>query len=257
MLIILPFREIDVSELKDDIFDGVSDEISEKTTDINILASDMAEKIVATGVEELRVRSSLCCRTKHGVCSKCYGKGLATGEEVTIGEPVGIIAAQSIGEPGTQLTMRTFHTGGVAGTDITQGLPRVEELFEARKPKGVAIVTEIAGTVRIEAVDDLNKDVVVTNEDGTSMRYPIYTTRPIVKDGDVLEAGARLTEGSLDPHDVIRINGEVAVQNYIIQEIQKAYRTQGVNINDKHVELIAKRMISKIKIIAESGVKPT
>ncbi len=214
------------------------------------ISTAIGKEIMNLGYTKVKIRSALTCDMGRGVCAKCYGKNLATGEPINVGEAVGIIAAQSIGEPGTQLTMRTIHTGGVAGgADITQGLPRVEELFEARKPKGVAIVTEIAGTVRIEAVDDLNKDVVVTNEEGTSMRYPIYTTRPIVKDGDVLEAGARLTEGSLDPHDVIRINGEVAVQNYIIQEIQKAYRTQGVNINDKHIEIVAKQMLRKVRVL--------
>ncbi len=217
------------------------------------ISTAIGKEIMNLGYTKVKIRSALTCDMGRGVCAKCYGKNLATGEPINVGEAVGIIAAQSIGEPGTQLTMRTIHTGGVAGgADITQGLPRVEELFEARKPKGVAIVTEIAGTVRIEAVDDLNKDVVVTNEEGTSMRYPIYSARPLVKDGDVIEAGARLTEGSLDPHDVIRINGEVAVQNYIIQEIQKAYRTQGVNINDKHIEIVAKQMLRKVRVL-DSG----
>ena len=233
--------------LAEDIKDAEGNVVYARDT---YISTAIGKEIMNLGYTKVKIRSALTCDMGRGVCAKCYGKNLATGEPINVGEAVGIIAAQSIGEPGTQLTMRTIHTGGVAGgADITQGLPRVEELFEARKPKGVAIVTEIAGTVRIEAVDDLNKDVVVTNEDGTSMRYPIYTTRPIVKDGDVLEAGARLTEGSLDPHDVIRINGEVAVQNYIIQEIQKAYRTQGVNINDKHIEIVAKQMLRKVRVL--------
>ena len=213
------------------------------------ITSSIAKDIADKGFTRVKIRSALTCDMGRGVCCKCYGKNLATGEPITVGEAVGIIAAQSIGEPGTQLTMRTIHTGGVAGgADITQGLPRVEELFEARKPKGVAIVTEIAGTVKVTALDDINKNVTVTSEDGTSETYELYSARPVVKDGDVIEAGSRLTEGSLDPHDIIRINGEVAVQNYIIQEIQKAYRTQGVHINDKHIEIVAKQMLRKIKV---------
>ena len=233
--------------LAEDIKDADGNIVYEKNT---YISTAIGKHIMDLGYTKVKIRSALTCDMGRGVCAKCYGKNLATGEPITVGEAVGVIAAQSIGEPGTQLTMRTIHTGGVAGgADITQGLPRVEELFEARKPKGVAIVTEIAGTVRIEAVDDLNKDVIVTNEEGTSMRYPIYSARPLVKDGETIEAGARLTEGSLDPHDIIRINGEVAVQNYIIQEIQKAYRTQGVHINDKHIEIVAKQMLRKVRVI--------
>ena len=233
--------------LAEDIKDAEGNVVFARDT---YISTAIGKQIMDLGYTKVKIRSALTCDMGRGVCAKCYGKNLATGEPINVGEAVGIIAAQSIGEPGTQLTMRTIHTGGVAGgADITQGLPRVEELFEARKPKGVAIVTEIAGTVRVEAVDDLNKDVIVTNEEGTSMRYPIYSARPLVKDGDVIEAGARLTEGSLDPHDVIRINGEVAVQNYIIQEIQKAYRTQGVNINDKHIEIVAKQMLRKVRVL--------
>ena len=213
------------------------------------ITKEVINKINELGITRVKIRSALTCDMGRGVCCKCYGKNLATGEPITVGEAVGIIAAQAIGEPGTQLTMRTIHTGGVAGgADITQGLPRVEELFEARRPKGVAVVTEISGTVKVNTVDDVNKEVVVTSEDMTSMTYPIYSARPLVKDGDVIEKGSRLTEGSLDPHDIIRINGEVAVQNYIIQEIQKAYRTQGVHINDKHIEIVAKQMLRKVKV---------
>ena len=232
--------------LSDDITDDAGEVIYARDT---YVTSAIAKDIVGRGFTKVRIRSALTCDMGRGVCCKCYGKNLATGEPITVGEAVGVIAAQSIGEPGTQLTMRTIHTGGVAGgADITQGLPRVEELFEARKPKGVAIVTEIAGTVKVTALDDINKNVTVTSEDGTSETYELYSARPVVKDGDVIAAGDRLTEGSLDPHDIIRINGEVAVQNYIIQEIQKAYRTQGVHINDKHIEIVAKQMLRKIKV---------
>ena len=232
--------------LSDDITDEAGEVIYARDT---YVTSAIAKDIVGRGFTKVRIRSALTCDMGRGVCCKCYGKNLATGEPITVGEAVGVIAAQSIGEPGTQLTMRTIHTGGVAGgADITQGLPRVEELFEARKPKGVAIVTEIAGTVKVTALDDINKNVTVTSEDGTSETYELYSARPVVKDGDVIAAGDRLTEGSLDPHDIIRINGEVAVQNYIIQEIQKAYRTQGVHINDKHIEIVAKQMLRKIKV---------
>ena len=232
--------------LSDDITDESGEVIYARDT---YVTSAIAKDIVGRGFTKVKIRSALTCDMGRGVCCKCYGKNLATGEPITVGEAVGVIAAQSIGEPGTQLTMRTIHTGGVAGgADITQGLPRVEELFEARKPKGVAIVTEIAGTVKVTALDDINKNVTVTSEDGTSETYELYSARPVVKDGDVIAAGDRLTEGSLDPHDIIRINGEVAVQNYIIQEIQKAYRTQGVHINDKHIEIVAKQMLRKIKV---------
>jgi len=232
--------------LADDLTSESGEVIYPRDTYItSVIAKDIADR----GFTKVKIRSALTCDMGRGVCCKCYGKNLATGEPIAVGEAVGIIAAQSIGEPGTQLTMRTIHTGGVAGgADITQGLPRVEELFEARKPKGVAIVTEISGTVKVTALDDINKNVTVTSEDGTSETYELYSARPLVKDGDVIAAGDRLTEGSLDPHDIIRINGEVAVQNYIIQEIQKAYRTQGVHINDKHIEIVAKQMLRKIKV---------
>ena len=212
-----------------------------------MITSDIAEKIVKTGVEELRVRSSLCCRTKHGVCSKCYGKGLATGEEVTIGEPVGIIAAQSIGEPGTQLTMRTFHEGGVAGGDITQGLPRVEELFEARKPKGMAIISEIDGKVKVKE-DKKKKEVVVTSKEDSKTYTIPFGSKLHVKDGDVIKAGEQITEGSVNPNEILVINGPDGVYNYLIQEVQKVYRNQGVDINDKHIEVIGRQMLKKVKV---------
>ena len=212
-----------------------------------MITSDLAEKIVKTGVEELKVRSSLCCRTKHGVCSKCYGKGLATGEEVTIGEPVGIIAAQSIGEPGTQLTMRTFHEGGVAGGDITQGLPRVEELFEARKPKGMAIISEIAGKVKVKE-DKKKKEVIVTSKEDSKTYTIPFGSKLHVKDGDEIKAGEQITEGSVNPNEILVINGPDGVYNYLITEVQKVYRNQGVDINDKHIEVIGRQMLKKVKV---------
>lgn len=215
----------------------------------------IAKAIVAAGNKKVKIRSALTCELEHGICSKCYGKNLATGETISPGEAVGIIAAQSIGEPGTQLTMRTIHSGGVAGSDITQGLPRVEELFEARKPKGVAIVTEISGKVAIETKGN-NKVIVVTDDDLRTESYTIpFGMRIIVKEGDVIEAGDRLTDGSLNPKDIIRIKGPVAVQNYLIQEVQKVYRTQGVNINDKHIEIVAKQMLRKVKVETQGDTK--
>ncbi|MEG1008422.1 MAG: DNA-directed RNA polymerase subunit beta' [Clostridia bacterium] len=212
------------------------------------ITDKIAEDIIATGKTKVIIRSALTCESTRGVCSKCYGKNLATGGLISPGEAVGIIAAQSIGEPGTQLTMRTFHTGGVAGGDITQGLPRVEELFEARKPKGVAIVSEISGKVNIGEVGN-NKEVIVTNIEGIADKYLIpYGTRLVVNAGDNIQAGDRITEGSLNPHDIIRIKGDLAVQNYLIEEVQKVYRTQGVHINDKHIEIVARQMLRKIHI---------
>ena len=202
--------------------------------------------------DSLRVRSILTCQSEHGICAKCYGRNLATGRHVEIGESVGIIAAQSIGEPGTQLTMRTFHTGGVASAeDITQGLPRVEELFEARKPKGNAIISNIAGTVSIEdSSENANiKIITVTNEE-TSDTYKIpFGKRISVEEGQVIEAGARLIEGNINPHDILRVLGVKGTQNYIVKEVQKVYRSQGVEINDKHIEIIVHQMLRKIKIL--------
>jgi DNA-directed RNA polymerase subunit beta' len=209
----------------------------------------MAEFIQDIGIKEVKVRSVLGCKARFGVCAHCYGRNLATGKEVNIGEAVGIIAAQSIGEPGTQLTMRTFHTGGVAAAaDITQGLPRVEELFEARKPKGLAVISEITGTVDIDD-KKRRKEVIVTSKDGEQANYSIvYGSRIKVKPGDVIEAGDELTEGSVNPHDILRIKGIKGVQNYIVKEVQRVYRLQGVDINDKHIEIIVKQMLSKVKI---------
>lgn len=213
-----------------------------------MIMEDHAEKIEKAGIKEVKVRSVLCCRTRHGVCARCYGRNLATGDPVNVGEAVGTIAAQSIGEPGTQLTMRTFHTGGVAGNDITQGLPRVEELFEARKPKGLAIITEISGEVKINDAKK-RKEVIVTSKDGESRTYTIpYGSRLKVKDGDFLEAGDEITEGSVNPHDILKIKGVQGVQNYLVKEVQRVYRLQGVDINDKHIEIIVRQMLGKVKV---------
>ena len=219
-----------------------------------------AELICKKGVNEngepltqIKIRTILTCRSHSGVCAKCYGANMATGEPVQVGEAVGIIAAQSIGEPGTQLTMRTFHNGGVAGGDITQGLPRVEELFEARKPKGLAIITEIAGTANLNDTKKKREIIVTNHETGDSKAYLIpYGSRIKVADGAELEAGDELTEGSINPHDILRIKGIRAVQDYMIQEVQRVYRLQGVEINDKHIEVIVRQMLKKIRI-EESG----
>ena len=202
---------------------------------------------------KIKIRTILTCRSHLGVCSKCYGSNMATGQAVQVGEAVGIIAAQSIGEPGTQLTMRTFHTGGVAGGDITQGLPRVEELFEARKPKGLAIITELGGVVEIRETKRKREVVITNQETGEAKAYLIpYGSRLKVQDGQVLEAGDELTEGSVNPHDILKIKGVRAVQDYMIQEVQKVYRLQGVEINDKHIEVIVRQMLKKIRV-EESG----
>ena len=206
-----------------------------------------------TGRKSVKIRTVLSCKSHIGVCAKCYGANMATGQPVQVGEAVGIIAAQSIGEPGTQLTMRTFHTGGVAGGDITQGLPRVEELFEARKPKGLAIITEFGGVVQIKDTKEKREITVTDNETGNAKTYLIpYGSRIKVLDGQVLEAGDELTEGSINPHDILKIKGVRAVQDYMLQEVQRVYRLQGVEINDKHIEMIVHQMLKKIKI-EESG----
>ena len=213
-----------------------------------LITENIADKIVAAGITSVKVRSVLECRTKHGVCSKCYGMGLATREEVNIGESVGIIAAQSIGEPGTQLTMRTIHSGGVAGVaDITQGLPRVEELFEARKPKGLAIISEIDGEVSISD-DKTRKEVTVTSKDDSKTYTIPFGSKLRVKEGDEVKAGAPITEGSINPNEILAINGPDGVYLYLVQEVQKVYRNQGVDINDKHVEVIARQMLKKVRI---------
>ncbi len=245
-----------LEELKDRL-DGrfaFEDIINPKTGEVIVKANEMitdkqAEFIEDIGIKEVKVRSVLGCKAKSGVCSHCYGRNLATGKEVNIGEAVGIIAAQSIGEPGTQLTMRTFHTGGVAAAvDITQGLPRVEELFEARKPKGLAIISELDGTVSIND-NKHKKEITITSESGETASYNIvFGSRIKVRPGDVIEAGDELTEGSVNPHDILKIKGMKGVQNYIVKEVQRVYRLQGVDINDKHIEIIVKQMLSKVKI---------
>ena len=219
----------------------------------HMITPKRAAKIIATGKESVKIRTILSCKSHNGICAKCYGANMATGQAVQVGEAVGIIAAQSIGEPGTQLTMRTFHTGGVAGGDITQGLPRVEELFEARKPKGLAIITEFAGKAEIKDTKK-KREIVVTNEEtGESKAYLIpYGSRIKIQDGVTLEAGDELTEGSVNPHDILKIKGVRAVQDYMIQEVQRVYRLQGVEINDKHIEVIVRQMLRKIRI-EESG----
>ena len=235
--------------------------IKDKNGDVIVKANHMitpkrAARIIQEGVDEkgqpfksIKIRTILTCRSKLGICAKCYGANMATGEPVQVGESVGIIAAQSIGEPGTQLTMRTFHTGGVAGGDITQGLPRVEELFEARKPKGLAIITEIKGQATIKDTKKKREIVVTDNESGDSKTYLIpYGSRIKVMDGQILEAGDELTEGSVNPHDILRIKGVRAVQDYMIREVQRVYRLQGVEINDKHIEVIVRQMLKKIRI---------
>ena len=213
-----------------------------------MITEDIADRIVGANIQSIHVRSVLTCKSRHGVCAKCYGRNLATGKPVNIGEAVGIIAAQSIGEPGTQLTMRTFHSGGIAGVGITQGLPRVEELFEARKPKGLAGISEIDGTVEVVAKERMS-EVVVTGEDGTEKTYHIpYGASLKVATGDVITAGTQLSEGSVNPHEILKVLGPWGVYEYIVREVQKVYRLQGVDIDDKHVEIIVKQMLSKVKI---------
>jgi len=230
--------------------DIIHPETEEVLVERNVLITrNLMKKISATDIEKVMIRSVLTCESKHGVCRKCYGRNLATNDLVDIGDAIGIIAAQSIGEPGTQLTMRTFHTGGVAGDDITQGLPRVEELFEGRTPKGQAIMTERNGTATI--VEKKNsKRVVVEDEDGKKKTYKIpYGSKMIIKDGDHVTSGDKLTEGPLDPNVLVRVRGEKAVQNYLLKEVQNVYRSQGVEINDKHIEVIVRQMMKKVKIV--------
>ena len=280
----LIIREVDCCEGKDEIpgmyvsafmdgkeeIEGLQDRITgrvsceticDKNGEVIVKANHMitpkrAARIINEGVtpdgkpyEQVKIRTILTCKSHVGICAKCYGANMATGEAVQVGEAVGIIAAQSIGEPGTQLTMRTFHTGGVAGGDITQGLPRVEELFEARKPKGLAIITEIAGKVEIRDTKK-KREIVVTNEEtGEAKTYLIpYGSRIKVQDGVVLEAGDVLTEGSVNPHDILKIKGVRAVQDYMLHEVQRVYRLQGVEINDKHIEVIVRQMLKKIRV---------
>ena len=232
--------------LAEDIVDPESGEVLIKRN--HMITPKRAEIIKNLGLKKVKIRTVLTCKCHLGVCAKCYGANMATGQQVQVGEAVGIIAAQSIGEPGTQLTMRTFHAGGVAGDDITQGLPRVEELFEARKPKGLAIIAEFGGVARI--VDNKKKrEVVITDVDGNSKNYLIpYGSRIKIMDGAVLEAGDELTEGSVNPHDILIIKGVRAAQDYMLREVQRVYRLQGDEINDKHIEVIVRQMLKKIKV---------
>ena len=252
----------EIESLQDRITGRFSCEtICDKDGNVLVKANHMitpkrAAAIISTGVdkdgnpiEQVKIRTILTCRSHVGVCAKCYGSNMATGQAVQVGEAIGIIAAQSIGEPGTQLTMRTFHTGGVAGDDITQGLPRVEELFEARKPKGLAIITEFGGVATIKDTKKKREVIVTNNETGETKNYLIpYGSRIKILDGAVLEAGDELTEGSVNPHDILKIKGVRAVQDYLIQEVQRVYRLQGVDINDKHIEVIVRQMLKKIRI---------
>ena len=237
---------------------AVHDIVHPETGEVLVRADHMmtagdAQKVVDAGIEKVEIRSVLCCQAKHGVCAKCYGANLANGNLVEVGEAVGIIAAQSIGEPGTQLTMRTFHTGGIASAeDITQGLPRVEELFESRRPKNLAIMTEIAGKASIDDTKK-NRHVVVqgVDENGapTEKSYLIpFGQRVRISDGDELEAGDLITEGFAYPQDILAIKGPIAVQNYLISEVQKVYRLQGVDICDKHIEVIVLQMMRKVRV---------
>ena len=216
-----------------------------------LITESIADKIVKAGIKEVEIRTVLTCKTDHGVCRHCYGVNLATGNMVEIGEAVGIMAAQAIGEPGTQLTMRTFHTGGVAGADITQGLPRVEELFEARSPKGKSTIAEVDGKItKIEDAQGKWK-IIIHNDNEDREHITAYGAKLRVEKGDIVSAGDRLTEGNISPKELLAVTDPITVQEYILKEVQKVYRSQGVEPNDKHIELIAKRMISKIKIMEQ------
>ena len=214
----------------------------------SMITYDIRNRIVDAGIRSMECRSVFTCRSDHGVCTKCYGANLATGGEVNIGEAVGIIAAQAIGEPGTQLTMRNFHTGGVASaTDITQGLPRVVEIFEARKPKGLAVISEIAG--KVEITEGQRREATITGDDGEAVKYLIpFGAKLKVKNGDTIEAGDELTDGSINPNDILKIKGVKGVQAYMLKEVQDVYRSQGVEIADKHIEVIIRQMLRKVQI---------
>ena len=216
-----------------------------------IITEDIARKIIEAGIEEITIRSAFTCDTKHGVCKYCYGRNLATGSEVEVGEAVGTIAAQSIGEPGTQLTMRTFHTGGVAGDDITQGLPRIQEIFEARNPKGVATISEVAGEVVSieENAGSRTKEITIKGSTDTRSYTVPFTARLKVEEGQIIDRGAPLTEGSIDPKELLRVRDVLSVENYLLREVQKVYRMQGVEIGDKHVEVMVRQMLRKVRVM--------
>ena len=264
-----------IKGIKGEIIESLEDRINGRFTPVDILdpktgdvlvkanemiTEDDAKKICAAGIEKVTIRSVFTCKSKYGVCAKCYGKNMCNSLPVQIGEAVGIIAAQSIGEPGTQLTMRTFHTGGIASTgDITQGLPRVEELFEARKPKGEAIVCEHSGTVSIVEKDGIRHVMVKSPEDGSVKDYGIPFSADLrVKSGDVVEPGSVLTGGSVNPQTILKTKGFKSVQDYILREVQSVYRSQGVDINDKHVEIIVNQMLRKVRILSsgDTGFLP-
>ncbi len=242
---------------------AAQDVIDPETKDVivkknEVISRTKMKKITAAGIEEVNIRSAFTCQTKHGVCRKCYGRNLANGKLVDIGEAIGIVAAQSIGEPGTQLTMRTFHTGGVAGDDITQGLPRVEELFEGRTPKGQAIITEKSGYIKIITKKN-SRRVVIEDDDGKKKTYQIpYGSQISVKDGDYVKTGDKLTEGPMDPSILLKVKGEEVVQKYILEEVQNVYRSQGVETNDKHIEVIIRQMMRKVKVLnpGDTGFLP-
>ena len=244
-----------IEDLSDRIWGRYSlhDVVDPNTNEVIIPADTLindyyVSRVIKSGIRKVPIRSVLTCRSRYGVCAKCYGVNLASGDLVNVGEAVGIIAAQSIGEPGTQLTMRTFHTGGVAGDDITQGLPRVEELFEARKPRGLAVIAEVSGTIKISE-SRKKREVMVITDEGDAKNYLIpYGAWIKVKDGDIVEAGDEITEGSVNPHEILKIKGVKGVQTYLLQEVQKVYRLQGVDINDKHIEVIIRQMLRKVKV---------
>ncbi|MGB6406136.1 MAG: DNA-directed RNA polymerase subunit beta', partial [Planococcus donghaensis] len=218
-----------------------------------LITQDLTRLIVEAGIKEVTIRSAFTCNTKHGICKKCYGTNLATGDEVEVGEAVGIIAAQSIGEPGTQLTMRTFHTGGVAGDDITQGLPRIQEIFESRNPKGQAVISEITGTVtEVEEIREGQKEVTIQGDVETRKYLAPYNARIKVQVDDAIVRGEVLTDGSIDPKQLLQVKDVQAVQVYLLKEVQKVYRMQGVEIGDKHVEVMVRQMFRKVRVI-EAG----
>ena len=221
-----------------------------------LITPDIAKQITDAGIEQMYIRSAFTCNTRHGVCEKCYGKNLATGEKVEVGEAVGTIAAQSIGEPGTQLTMRTFHTGGVAGSDITQGLPRIQEIFEARNPKGQAVITEIEGVVDdIKLAKDRQQEIIVKGANETRSYLASGTSRLKVEIGQSVERGEVLTEGSIEPKNYLSVAGLNATESYLLKEVQKVYRMQGVEIDDKHVEVMVRQMLRKVRIIEAGDTK--